>query len=71
MGFDKTAMQAVRFFHTATELYKGLTTYDALASEGILPSSTQTYTYDQIAKAIKKSLVSDLRTPRPAQPPTT
>ncbi|KAG9039514.1 ribonuclease T2-like [Tulasnella sp. JGI-2019a] len=51
-----TGYDATRFFHTATNLYKGLPTYLILASAGIFPSTTRNYTYTQLAHTVKSRI---------------
>ncbi|KAG8865151.1 ribonuclease T2-like [Tulasnella sp. 330] len=51
-----TGYDATRFFHTATNLYKGLPTFWILASAGIFPSTTRNYTYSEIANAVKSRI---------------
>ncbi|KIJ53795.1 hypothetical protein M422DRAFT_222496 [Sphaerobolus stellatus SS14] len=44
---------AVDFFLTVMKLYQTLPTYDWLASQGITPSSTKTFTLSQLTGALK------------------
>ncbi|RJE21012.1 ribonuclease T2 [Aspergillus sclerotialis] len=42
------------FFEKVVDLFKGLDTYQALADAGIIPDSSETYTFDEIQSALKK-----------------
>ncbi|KAF4573232.1 ribonuclease T2-like [Pleurotus pulmonarius] len=44
--------QAVAFFKTVVTLFKSLPTYEWLSSQGILPSSSQTFTLDALTGAL-------------------
>ncbi len=44
----------VDFFHTAVNAFYKLPTFEFLKEEGIVPSKTKTYTYDQIDSALSK-----------------
>lgn len=45
--------EAVAFFQRVVALFQKLPTYDWLASQGITPSSTETYTLSQLTDALK------------------
>ena len=47
--------QAVTFFETAVALFKELPTYDWLSEGGITPSSSKTYTLDELQSAIQSA----------------
>jgi ribonuclease T2 len=46
--------EAVAFFKTVVALFKTRPTYQLLAAEGIVPSSSRTYTRNQIVSALRK-----------------
>jgi len=45
--------EVVDFFSRAVELFQGLDTYKALAAADILPSTTKTYSLNEISTALK------------------
>ncbi|ORY67828.1 ribonuclease T2 [Pseudomassariella vexata] len=49
-----TGQEAADFFQTVVDLFKSLDTYTALASAGITPSSSKTYTSSAILAALAK-----------------
>ncbi|TQS33887.1 hypothetical protein Golomagni_05754 [Golovinomyces magnicellulatus] len=48
----RPGMEVVDYFQRAVDLFRSLDTYKTLASAGILPSNTKTYTKEQIEKAL-------------------
>ncbi|KAH9003968.1 ribonuclease T2 [Lactarius hatsudake] len=48
-----TGAEAVAFFQQVVSLFQSLPTYDWLASQGITPSTTQTFTLSQFTSALK------------------
>jgi len=47
-----TGLEAVAYFQTVVALFQSLPTYQWLASQGITPSSTQTYTLSALISAL-------------------
>jgi Ribonuclease T2 family len=52
-GDSPRGAEAVIFFRRVVELFKQLPTYDWLASQGITPSESQTYTLSELTRALK------------------
>jgi ribonuclease T2 len=50
----ETNQNVYDFYRIAVELYNNLDTYSFLVAEGIVPSTSQTYTKDQIQSALNK-----------------
>ncbi|MCJ1231190.1 ribonuclease T2-like [Toensbergia leucococca] len=51
----KPQEEVVDFFHRTVELFKTLDTYKFLAMAGIYPSTTTTYTFNQIQSALRQA----------------
>lgn len=53
--------EVVDYFEQTVKLFKKLPTYDWLAAEGIVPTTNQTYTLDQLQAAARKHFGYEVR----------